>query len=108
MLYFAVKLSGFAEAVDRLDLKGQGFRISQAAMRGMMRHVPYDTGKLRQGAYTGYMCVVYSRGVDYAGYVYNGRGHARYPGTSLNWSEAYEATGMREVVEEIERCIGDK
>lgn len=105
---FSVVLTGFDKARDRLDLKGQGFRISQAAMRGMMRHVPYDTGKLRQGAYAGDMYVVYSRGVDYAGYVYNSRGHARYPGTSLKWPEAYEATGMREVVEEIERCIGDQ
>lgn len=100
-----VTLTGFSEATDRLRLKGQGFRVGQAALRGMNRHVPYDTFRLRTGAYPGDMEVTYSRGIDYAGYVYRGRGHAHMAGTSLDWPAAYEATGMREVVEEIERII---
>ena len=105
-MLLSVTLRGFDEVKRRLNLDNAGFRIGSAALRGMNSLVPYDTGKLRQGAYAGDMKVIYSRGVDYAGYVYRGRGHARYPGTSLTWPEDYQAKGMPEVVEEIRRVIG--
>lgn len=101
-----IRCEGFDKVRDKLALKGHGLQIGQAALRGMNAElVPYDTGKLRRGAYAGDMRVTYSGGVDYASYVYHGRGHARYPRSSLSWPEDYEKTGMKEVVEEIERII---
>lgn len=96
---------GFEETRRKLSFDGYGLRVGAAALRGMNWRVPYDTGKLRAGAYAGDMSVTYSQGVDYAGYVYRGRGRARYPRTSLTWPDDYEADGAREVVEEIERII---
>lgn len=104
-----VTVSGFAKAREALAVEGAQMRVGMAALRGMQRFVPVDTGALRVGAYAGPMEVTYSRGPaqSYAAYVYGNRNkaHARTPGTDLDWPGAYQASGAREVVEEIGRAI---
>ena len=98
------------EAEQRLNFTPEkNHLLAVAALRGMNRYVPIDTGKLRGGAYVETDEVVYSRGVEYAGYVYNmPQAWIKTPGTYANWPQAYVDAGAPEVVEEVERIVSDK
>lgn len=82
--------------------------LAVAALRGMNRLVPIDTGKLRAGAFVEGDTVVYSRGADYAGYVYNmPQAWIRTPGTFAKWADEYVSLGAPEVIEEVERIVNE-
>lgn len=105
-LEISVDLSELEKRLDFDDAKL--YRMSAAAIRGMNRLVPVDTFKLRNGVHIeGSDTVVYSRGVDYAGYVHEmPQSWIRTAGTYAQWPERYVLDGAKEVVEEVERIVG--
>lgn len=97
----APKLSGL------LDLNlAQRLRLHAAAARGMDKYVPMDTGTLRRFVEPTEYGVHYA--VDYATYAESPRGtiHTdKNPSAVAHWPKAYEASGMREVTQELEAIL---
>lgn len=97
----------FRADFKRLSLEGQGQRVALAAMRGMQKLVPVDTGLLQRSPVPSDMKVTYP--VGYASYAYDpprGRIHT-YPNptATARWAEVYGESGMPEVVEEVSRIV---
>lgn len=101
----------FGDGFKKLNLDAtDGTRMANAAMRGMNKYVPVDTGLLQRSATVQPFKVTYP--VEYASYAYNpprGRIHT-YPNptATAKWAEVYEAAGAKEIVEEVGRIIDGK
>lgn len=85
-------------------LRRHGREIAMTALREMDKYVPMDTGQLRSSAQAGDMEVVYP--TSYAIYPWSGHGtihRDKNPMATSHWDQAYQASGMPQLVEAVRR-----
>ena len=101
-------VSGLSPEAVTLDLRDR-LRLSMAALRGLSKYVPMDTGTLRQSAAPTSYGVFY--GVRYASYAEDPKGtiHTdKNPFAVAHWPEHYDEQGAPEVADELEAIIHEK
>lgn len=103
-----VTVEGLDPEALELDLRDRK-RLADAALRGLDKYVPMDTGTLRQSAAPTEYGVHYA--VGYASYAEDPRGtiHTdKNPSAVAHWPEHYDRLGAPEVVEELEAILREK
>lgn len=84
-------------------------RLAMAALRGLNKYVPMDTGSLRRSAIPTPYGVHY--GVRYASYAEDPRGEIhtdKNPSATAHWPEVYDKSGAPQVVEELEAILHER